>query len=101
MTLRELIEFLENRDSTKVVRHGFNGPHSYRGHYDQLAFRPAENVTVREMLACAKEALGTMYTGYKGGEYIMYEYTDTWIAEWGHTGEMIGKTLLKYMLDEY
>ena len=100
MTLRELINFLEKRDATKVVRHGFNKPHSYRGYYDELAFEPARDVTIGKMLACAKAALGTTYEGYKGGEYVMEEYTDVWLAEWGCTGEMLGETLLKYMVGE-
>jgi hypothetical protein len=71
MTLNELIRYLEKEDPKKVVAIGFNNPHSYRGYYEDLAFEPAKNITVGEMLDCAKGALGKTYEGYKGGEYKM------------------------------
>lgn len=99
MRLGQLIEALELADPSLVVPWGFNHPHSYRGHYDELAFEPASNVTVSAMLADARSALGTTYEGYKGGDYLMDEFTDCWIAEYGNgDGETIGRTLLRYML---
>ncbi len=100
MTLGELIEFLAARDPAIVVPVGFNRPHSYRGFYEQLAFEPARNVTAGSMLACAREALGRTYIGYKGGEFKMEEYTDVNLAEYGCTGEEIGPILLSYMVGE-
>jgi len=100
MTLGELIQFLEARDPERAVPLGFAKPHSYRGYYDDLAFEPAKNVTVRSMLACARDALDRTFTGYKGGEYKMGEYTDVWLAEYSHTGEGIGPILLSFMLGE-
>lgn len=100
MYLSDLIAFLEARDPSIVVPVGFHHPHSYRGRYDCLAFEPAENVTVGTMLACAKEALGQTYEGYKGGEYTMVEYTDVYLSEYGTTGEKIGPVLLGYMVGE-
>lgn len=48
------------------------------------------------MLEHAKSALGATFTGYKGGEYTMNEYTDCWIAEYGEgDGDKIGPTLMK------
>lgn len=99
MTLGELIKALESADPARVVPRGFSIPDSYRGYYDQVAFRPAENVTIGSMLAYAREALGSTYTGYKGGEFLMTEYTDVWIADYGESGgDLIGPTLLWYML---
>ena len=98
MKLGKLIETLEKEPKEKVVKHGFDYPHSYRGYYDQLAFEPAENVTVDSMLACAKSAVGATYGGWKGGEYLMDEDTDVWLAEVGCTGETIGPMLLAMML---
>ena len=47
-----------------------------------------------EMLEHANSALGATFTGYKGGEYTMHEYTDCWIAEYGKSdGDKIGPTL--------
>jgi len=99
MTLGELIKRLESADPTQVVRWGFGDPHSYRGYYEQLAFEPKENVTVASMLADAKSALGRTFCGYKGGDYVMDEWTSVWIANYGESGgEGIGDILLNYML---
>ena len=97
MTLGELIQFLEVRDPERIVPIGFASPHSYRGFYEDLAFEPAKNVTVGSMLACARDALGRTFTGYKGGEFKMNEYTDIWLANYGDTGESIGPILLSFM----
>ena len=97
MNLRALIDYLIKVDlKTKVVM-GFENPHSYRGYYEDLAFEPVRNTTVRKMLKAAKSALGTTYGGYKGGEYKMKEYTDVWLAWEGSCGEGIGYILLDYM----
>jgi ABC-type cobalt transport system substrate-binding protein len=101
MTLKELIAYLEKEDPAKVAPLGFASPHSYRGYYDQLAFEPAENVTVGSMLACAQEALGKTYTGYKGGQFRMDADTDVHIARYGECGEEIGTILLGYMLGRF
>jgi hypothetical protein len=98
MTLGELIEFLEKYPANQEVPLGFEGPHSYRGYYEDLAFEPAKNVTVGSMLQCAKDALGQTFCGYKGGDYKMEEYTDVWLSEYGATGESIGPVLLTLML---
>jgi hypothetical protein len=52
------------------------------------------------MLQNALEALGSTYTGYKGGDYLMTEYTSCYIANYGECGEEIGPILLSYMLDD-
>ncbi|MFE6815971.1 hypothetical protein [Streptomyces sp. NPDC057677] len=98
MTLEELITTLEAADPTLVVPHGFTNPHSYRGYYDELAFEPATNVTVVDMLADAQFALGCTYTGWKGGAYTMQGFTDCWLAEQGCLGETLGALLLSLML---
>ena len=98
MILKELIDFLESKDPTIILPLGFNNPDSYRGYYEELAFEPAENISIGEMLKCAIEALGSTYTGYKGGEYTMGEYTDVYLANWGETGESIGPVLLNLMV---
>jgi hypothetical protein len=98
MTLGELIEALEASDAAKVVARGFAKPHSYRGYYDELAFEPAANVTVGDMLADARSALDATFEGYKGGLFTMQDFTDCWLAEYGCCGETIGPLLLKFML---
>jgi hypothetical protein len=98
MYLRQLIEALEAANQSAVLRLGFKSPHSYRGFYEQLAFEPAENIQVSEMLAAAKDALGRTFEGWKGGDYKMHDYTDCWLAEMGCCGETIGAHFLRYML---
>lgn len=100
MRLQELIDWLASRDPSTVVPVGFARPHSYRGYYEELAFQPAENVTVGAMLQDARGALGRTFTGYKGGEFTMGEYTPVHLAKWGETGEAIGPILLSYMVGE-
>jgi hypothetical protein len=100
MRLKELIEELEKHHPAKHVPLGFGRPHSYRGYYEQLAFSPVENTTVGDMLNAAKTAMGKTFTGYKGGEYEMGEWTECNLAEYGSCGETIGPVLLRYMLGE-
>lgn len=54
LNLGELIEELERHDPNLRLPLGFTEPHSYRGYYDQLAFQPAADVTIGEMLADAR-----------------------------------------------
>lgn len=99
MTLDELIVALEAADPALVLPLGFSNPHSYRGDYMDLAFEPTANVTVGQMLADARTALGATYQGHKGGDYTMHAYTDCWLAEDGRgDGETIGPVLLTLLL---
>ncbi|MFJ3588596.1 hypothetical protein ACIQUY_04810 [Streptomyces sp. NPDC090231] len=100
MTLDELIETLEAADPTTVVKHGFESPHSYRGYYNELAFEPASNVTVGSMLEAARDARGSTYTGWKGGDFTMHGHTDCWLSFEGSAGgETLGRTLVALMLE--
>jgi hypothetical protein len=98
--LKELIEILSKERHDKVLKLGFAEPHSYRGYYADLAFEPVENVTVESMLENAKQSVGKVFDGWKGGEFLMGEYTDCWLAEHGGTGETLGPILLSYMLKD-
>lgn len=96
MTLDELIKALEAEDPDKVLPLGFSHPHSWRGDYMQLAFEPTANVTVGQMLADARSALGT---AYEGGRYTMHGYTDCHLAEEGRAGDDgLGPLLLTLLL---
>lgn len=98
MFLGELISALEQHDRDRVVPIGFARPHSHRGSYEQLAFEVRENVTIGSMLDAAREALGSTYEGYKGGDYTMYEYSEVYLAQYGSPGEELSRLLLRYML---
>lgn len=86
VTLGELIRYLELLPPDQPVDVGFGRPHSYRGYYEDLAFEPVANTTIGNMLAAARSALGATFEGYKGGDYVMGERTDCWLAEYGDTG---------------
>lgn len=101
MNLGELITRLEAADPNQAVQHGFTNPHSYRGDYMDLAFEPAADVTVGDMLADARSALGTTYQGWKGGDFTMNEHTWCWLSQQGDaSGETISPLLLEFMLTE-
>lgn len=99
LSLGELIGELENHHPAKVVPAGFSRPHSYRGYYTDLAFEVVGYVTVADMLKEARAALGTTYSGWKGGLYTMYEHTPVWLAEQGDCGEALGAILLHLLLN--
>ena len=100
MRLGRLIEVLKQYDQRRVVLHGFCHPHSWRGSYSELAFEPSDNVTIGAMLHDANSALGTTYTGYKGGAFEMDEWSNVYLANHGEEGEELGERLLAYMLAE-
>jgi hypothetical protein len=95
-TLKDLIDWLEEQDPDKIVSDGFGFPHSDRGSYDELAFEPIEEITFGEMLSHAKSALNKTFTGYKGGDYKMTEYTPVYIGKWGCCGDAITPIHFKY-----
>ena len=98
MYLKDLIEWLEQQDQNAAVIDGFGSPHSDRGYYRKLAFKPVPVTTFGQMLTHAKSALGRTFSGYKGGEYLMDEFSECRIGEYGVSGEDITSIHLKYWL---
>lgn len=101
MNLLSITNALEGRVGT--VSHGFNpdSAHSYRGFYRELAFSPAHNVDIEKMYQALLDAVGQTYTGWKGGEYVMHEYVEVYIACMGSSdATLIGRTLMDYWLGE-
>jgi hypothetical protein len=99
MNLGDLITTLKAADPNQVVHHGFHNPHSYRGDYYDLAFEPATDITVAEMLEAAESAIGATYQGWKGGDFRMNQSTWCWLSEEGSaSGETISPLLLQFML---
>lgn len=99
MDLGALITRLEAADPNQVVKHGFHNPHSYRGDYYELAFEPAQDITVGEMLEAARSAVGATYQGWKGGDFKMGEHDWCWLSEEGSaSGETISALLLDFIL---
>lgn len=94
-----IIERLEREDPNRVLPIGFDDPHSFRGHYEQLAFEPRRNIPIGNVLRAARSALGATYEGYKGGHYTMSEWTTCWIANYGSASDnLIGPLLLELLL---
>lgn len=87
MKLGELIDYLKSQDPNRVLAKGFGAPHSYRGYYEDLAFEPATNVSIGEMLKRAEDAVGQTFYGYKGGHYTMDHDTRVWVSPYGSTTE--------------
>lgn len=100
MTLGELINFLKEKDKNKVVPLGFHNPHSYRGYYVCLAFEPTTNITIGKMLEIAEEALGKTFQGYKGGDFLMEEFSDVYISAYGNCGEPLSLMLMTFLVGE-
>ena len=89
MTLGKLIADLEAMPADTEVR-GLESAHSYRGYYCDLAFEPIKaKVKVSSLLAECKAAMGKVFTGYKGGDYVMGESTPVWISHYGTTGQKL------------
>lgn len=106
MTLRQLIDYLEQLNPDYVCPMGFSSPHSYRGSYYELAFEPCANMRIGDMLALAKSCVGKTFEGYKGGDFTMHDYSIVYIANYGEytsspdTGG-ICVMLLDYMTGRY
>lgn len=95
-SLGDLIAWLEMQDLTLTVKDGFSTPHSDRGDYSELAFRPEETALLGDMLTHAHSALGATFRGYKGGDFTMNKYTPVYIGKWGECGDPITPTHFKY-----
>ena len=83
LTLGAVKDALEKMPKDAVCAIGFGEPNSYRGYYDQVAFKPAPNVLVRDMQVYVEDALSREFEGYKGGTYHYGQLTPVWIARWG------------------
>lgn len=81
-----------------VLRRGGGGVHgfmSYRGYYEDLAVSPrTDPKTVGDVLKQARDALGEIFEGYKGGDFPMHKGSILWVACYGDCGEkLVGVTL--------
>ena len=89
MTLGGMIDQLESMSPEKEIK-GLGELDSYRGYYSDLAFEPiTEGVTADNLLAKCKAAMGQVFTGYKGGDFVMGALTPLWIACYGSCGDKI------------
>ena len=101
--LGELITLLKYRPQDDEVEFAFPPTvipttlASYRGFYEQLALgweKPkyegdkTKKCLVAQLLLECQDALGKEFTGWKGGDYTMYERTPVWCANPGETGSI-------------
>jgi hypothetical protein len=89
MTLGGLIDRIQSLPEDIEIDQ-FEGPHSYRGYYVDLAFEKKDGkFTKEEALALCRSAMGEVYEGYKGGEFQMGKKTPVWLSYYGQTGQKI------------
>lgn len=91
LTLGELIETLAAMPEGTEIE-GLGDLRSYRGYYCDLAFEPEPGKRpVAEILEVCRSAMGRVFVGYKGGEYVMGAKTPLWLAPYGSSGvEIMG-----------
>lgn len=86
MTLGKLIAALEAMPEGAEVAN-INNAHSYRGYYSDLAFERDEGTRpAAALLAECKAAMGKVFCGYKGGDFVMGELTPVWVSSYGSCG---------------
>jgi len=98
MNLGQLIDALKAvPDKSRTVPKGFKNPHSWRGIYAELAFEPADNVTIEAMLKDAESAIGPTFQGWKGGDYTYDRETPVHISKEGESYDYLGDYVAFYL----
>lgn len=96
LTLGEFISLLEVQDQEKCIKYDFvhfdpGEFDSWRGDYGYLALGydngEGEGKVVKDILEMAKDAVGRVYNGWKGGEYRMTKETPLRCANPGESGD--------------
>lgn len=89
LTLGKLIAALEAMpEGTEVAN--LHSAGSYRGYYSDLYFERGDGLRpAAELLADCKAAMGQVFTGYKGGDYVMGALTPLWIGTYGCCGQKL------------
>lgn len=83
LTLGKLIEKLALLPTDTPIA-GLGDLDSYRGYYCDLAFEPTDEATTAgELLERCRAAMGQVFTGYKGGDYVMGAQTPLWVSRYG------------------
>lgn len=89
MTLGKLIDVLEAIPPDTPVANIINA-HSYRGYYSDLAFEMRDGMRpASELLKDCRAAMGEVFQGYKGGDFMMGKLTPVWVASYGCCGMKI------------
>jgi hypothetical protein len=96
VTLGKLIERLEVLPGNGAWD-GLIDPHSYRGFYQQIGFSRART-TFGKSKALATQSIGSVFRGYKGGQFTMTAETPVWLSSRGGEGRELTETLLETMI---
>ena len=89
LTLGEMIDFLKTLPGDAEIE-GLGKLDSYRGYYSDLAFSPTKDKRkVEELLEVCQSVMGQVFTGYKGGDYVMGALTPLWVASYGNCGDKL------------
>jgi hypothetical protein len=89
LTLGKLIQDLKAMPENSMVANLANCG-SYRGCYEDMFFELGDGVRpASELLAECNQAMGQVFEGYKGGDFVMGALTPLWIAEYGNTGKKL------------
>ena len=89
MTLGKLIAALKAMPEGAEVAN-LNNADSYRGYYSDLAFEHGEGTRpAADLLVECKDAMGKVFYGYKGGEFVMGALTPIWLASYGRPGSKL------------
>lgn len=81
ITLKDLMKKYPELVGKQV--YGFGNPHSYRGYYSEISFEPCFT-TIEDMYDCAISSIDKEFTGWKGGDFVMTELTECYMAEEGN-----------------
>lgn len=86
LTLGGLIAALEAMPPDAPVAN-LSEAHSYRGYYCDLAFEQSGGARpAADLLADCRAAMGQVFEGYKGGDFVMGALTPLWVASYGCCG---------------
>jgi len=89
LTLGKLIATLEAMPPDAEVA-GLVSAHSYRGYYSDLAFKlDSKRRPAADLLKECRAAMGQVFEGYKGGDFVMGALTPLWVANYGSCGDKL------------
>ena len=89
LTLGALIDALEKMPAQASVAN-LRDPGSYRGYFEDLYFEHHEGTRpAADLLSECKSAMGEVFTGYKGGDFVMGALTPLWVASYGFCGRKL------------
>lgn len=92
--LGDFIDTLAKCDQTLPVEIDTGGSvdhfDSYRGYYEDLSAVPTDGPrSVEHVLAKARDVLGAVLVGYKGGDFPMHRASIMWVADYGCCGRKL------------